>query len=81
MSYRASRGGHAPGHLRDALITFIEEEQALPEVDVLSLYGQLWNCTDTAPVDICDKLDLPQGSTFAQVVRYLRSTCGPESIV
>ena len=38
------------------------------------LSGQLWNCTDVLPVFYCDKLDLPQGSTYAQAARRIRQT-------
>ena len=84
MSYAANRGGHAPGHLRDALQDYFEggrklidlaetlrigdEEKTRP---LRWLIGQLWNCTDTMPGALCGDLDLPQGSTYAQGVRDL----------
>ena len=34
--------------------------------------GQLWNCRDTMPGDLCVELDLPQGSSYATGARQLR---------
>lgn len=39
---------------------------------ILWITGQLWNCTDVMPRDLCKELGLPQGSTYAQGARYLR---------
>lgn len=80
MPYDARRGGHAPGHLRDALAEWIEEGQDGTGVVVLDdeprplgwLLGQLWNCTDTLPRGACAELGLPAGSTYAQAARRLR---------
>ena len=78
MRYKANRGGHAPGHLREALEVYleIEDEEAMkeifyePEGKTLEwLLGQLWNCTDVMPYSLCDLLDLSQGSSYAQGVR------------
>jgi hypothetical protein len=33
------------------------------------LIGQLWNCTDIMPSNLCSNLDLPSGSTFAKGAR------------
>ena len=58
MKYKPSRGGHAPGHLRDALLEYLDgdsesdtvtvgyEERVMP---LKWLVGQLWNCTDVLP--------------------------------
>lgn len=84
MKYKANRGGHAPGHLRDALLEYIED--ASPSPDTMSivgyyneyekplrwLIGQLWNCSDIMPSDYCYLLGLEQGSTYAMSVRYIR---------
>jgi hypothetical protein len=85
VKYNASRGGHAPHHLRDAFVEWLHAEylNADAGAEGLSdtvkvggeekpsrwLLGQLWNCTDTMPGDECSFLDLPQGSTYAQAVR------------
>jgi hypothetical protein len=98
MPYKANRGGHAPGYLRDAFENAIDEsgefddswypqlgdEQPIffndPKLqdrwDIFSpkergrlLIGQLWNCTDIMPSNLCSNLDLPSGSTFAKGVR------------
>jgi len=92
-SYSASKGGHAPGTLRDAFEAFVyseanvddywpEEVEEIMEGDwdnppkektVRWLLGQLYNCTDIMDRDLCNELDLDQGSTYAQGVRALLS--------
>jgi transcriptional regulator with XRE-family HTH domain len=61
--YDPARGGHAPGHLRQAFLEWLEESLDLPgdaslpqtievgdeQRPVSWLFGQLWNCTDTLP--------------------------------
>jgi len=61
--YQSARGGHAPGHLRDAFLEWLEEsielpaEAPLPSTVEISgqpkpitwLLGQLWNCSDILP--------------------------------
>ncbi|MEU6388793.1 hypothetical protein [Streptomyces sp. NPDC046939] len=62
--------GHAPGHIRNAFLEAVElaeSGQPLRRKD----WGRLWNCTDILPGCICDSLDLPRGSTYAQAVRSL----------
>lgn len=36
------------------------------------LLGQLWNCTDILPSEVCAALDMPEGSTYAQAVRQVK---------
>jgi hypothetical protein len=76
VSYDPRRGGHAPGHLRDAFLEWLDTGESTHTVVVLGehrslnwLCGQLWNCTDVLPGSECDLLDLPQGSTYAQAVQ------------
>ncbi len=80
---------HVGGHLRDAFLGTVEEHSAevrdlSPDAVVEGdhrgqgltwgrLLGLLWNCTDTAPVDCCEALEFPQGSTYAQLVRRLKA--------
>ncbi len=70
--------GHAPGHLRTRFEELVEatgrwSDPTREELDELrALRGGLWNCTDTAPRSLCDEVDLPAGSTYAQVSRHLR---------
>jgi len=83
--YEASRCRHAPGHLRDALIDALDASftpwNRFPwwqfvtggRVKARWLLGQLWNCRDVVPSEICDALDRPSGRTFAQIVRQLKS--------
>jgi transcriptional regulator with XRE-family HTH domain len=61
--YQPARGGHAPGHLREAFLQWLQESLDLPgeaplpqtievgdtERPVSWLFGQLWNCTDVLP--------------------------------
>ena len=61
--YQAARGGHAPGHLREAFLSWLQEcldrpgDAPLPQTvevgdpprSISWLLGQLWNCTDTLP--------------------------------
>ena len=81
MRYDPRLGGHAPGHLRDAFTEWVEDDGAesatVPvgsagdERSTEWLIGQLWNCCDCMPRDLCAELNLPQGSTYAQGVRSL----------
>ena len=91
MRYNASRGGHAPGHIRDAFAYCAIEtnmfQTCKPDMDVTeyiddwngrkwtlrSLLGQLWNCTDIMPWELCGDLGFPAGSTHAQAARALRT--------
>jgi hypothetical protein len=61
--YQAARGGHAPGHLREAFLEWLQESihgstsepfPAMVEVGdeprpITWLLGQLWHCSDTLP--------------------------------
>lgn len=83
MTYNPSRGGHAPGHLRDAFVEYLDSEQYQDgklDITVLVgeeerekplrwLLGQLWNCTDIMPSEVCSIVDLRAGSTYAMGVR------------
>lgn len=80
MPYKASRGGHAPGHLRDALLEYLNEGSDLDTVVVGEeerivplrwLVGQLWNCTDVLPQEYCAMLGIRQSSTYAKAVRRI----------
>jgi transcriptional regulator with XRE-family HTH domain len=69
--YQAARGGHAPGHLRDGFLQWLEESLDLrpeaplqPTVEINGeprpiswLLGQLWNCTDTLPRHAYDSIN------------------------
>ena len=67
--YKPSRGGHAPGDLRDAFIAALDAYEAWetgePEptvelrdeqVTLTRLCGLLWNCTDVLPSYIAYQL-------------------------
>jgi len=61
--YHPGRGGHAPGHLREAFLDWLDvyvemtpEETTPPPVEISGemrpiswLLGQLWNCADILP--------------------------------
>lgn len=80
---------HAKGHLREALEEAVDEHgvrvrELAGDAPVGGdhrgrpltwgrLTGLLWNCTDVVPVHVCDELDFPQGSSYAQLVRDLRT--------
>jgi hypothetical protein len=75
--YNAARGGHAPGHLRDRFLELIEKglpDDAAEREELLTLCGQLWNCTDALPSGYAEKLDMRAGS-YASLARQLRSEC------
>ncbi|MGP4111346.1 hypothetical protein ACTWP5_10560 [Streptomyces sp. 4N509B] len=74
MPYKCnpSRGGHAPGHLRDGFREAVETagfsaSRTMRRED----WTKLWDCTDILPGDDCALLDIPRGSTYAQAVRSL----------
>jgi transcriptional regulator with XRE-family HTH domain len=69
--YDPGRGGHAPGHLRDAFLAWVQDcfhqpdEVPLPQTVVVGeterpvswLLGQLWNCTDILPSGEFDQIN------------------------
>jgi hypothetical protein len=72
---------HARSFLREALQEYLDSETPAEAFRVEDqgkqktldwLLGQLWNSTDTLPVDYRDQLDLRRGSTYAQAVRLLK---------
>lgn len=76
--YIASRGGHAPGHLRSWFEESffgcqLPEEMEEQGLTLHWLTGQLWNCSDTMPSSLCADLELPRGSTYAAGARALRA--------
>lgn len=85
MRYKANRGGHAPGHLRDGFQEYLEklDEGSPPNKLIIGywqrsvslnwLLGQLWNCTDVMPGECCQILDMDPGSTYAQAVRKVKA--------
>ena len=82
--YHPTRGGHAPGHVREAFQDAIDGDGTLAEYVVIDdtprpltwLVGQLWNCTDIVPSATCWSLDMPQGSTYAQAARVVKARLG-----
>jgi hypothetical protein len=73
-AHAAGRGGHAPGHARAWYVTLVEEYRLDDEMverglSARWLCGRLFNCTDIMPTDLCEELDLPQGSTYARGAR------------
>jgi hypothetical protein len=69
--YQPARGGHAPGHLREAFLEWLEAYLVLPreatmlptvEIDdeprpISWLLGQLWNCSDVLPRQSFDEVN------------------------
>lgn len=87
--YNPARGGHAPGHLRDAFHDCLFEEEFMDGPESLDmeavwhngsmrswrwLLGMLWNCTDIMPSEMCEELGLEAGSNYAQGVRSVRES-------
>jgi hypothetical protein len=62
---------HASGLNRSAFTERIEEGQKIAADD--PVIGSLWNCTDIMPSHVCDELEMPAGSNYAQAVRRLRA--------
>jgi len=52
----------------DQTTPFGDDERQVP---VEWLLGQLWNTTDALPSSVCNDLDIPQGSSYAQAVREI----------
>jgi hypothetical protein len=87
-SWRADRGGHAPGYLRDAFLEWLElylggENPATVQVGddetdrpVSWLLGQLWNCADIMPgtvwSELADHLELEAPYGGATYARAVR---------
>jgi excisionase family DNA binding protein len=84
--YNPSKGGHAPGHLREAFLDYINNQFAEDKniekayigegepVSIHWLIGQLWNCTDILPnieIDTLEGLGIENVFTYAQAVRAL----------
>lgn len=85
--YNPSRGGHAPGYLRDAFQEWLDEDDAPDWVEIDGekhpvdyLLGKLWNSTDVLPASYCQNLDIPQGSTYAQAARKIKADRGGEPL-
>ena len=65
---------HASGDLRDRFLELVEEGWTnAPPLGLFVLAGKLWNCTDVMPSHLCGKLELPQGTTYGQAARIIRS--------
>lgn len=65
--------GHAPEALRAEFISAIQDPLEIsaavdvgdPYEPIEELCQQLARCTDPLPADLCDKWELPQGSSFS----------------
>jgi hypothetical protein len=51
----------------------LREDQKRWDQAAAKLFDQLRLCTDPMPPEICDELDLPQASTYAQAVGLIGS--------
>jgi hypothetical protein len=84
MKYYDSIIGHAPGHLRDALLDVVEQIYYQGEdVEIVKvgwdeepkplqwLLGQLWNCTDFLPGDYGDLFDDRGVGTYGIAARQV----------
>ena len=73
--YNPSRGGHAPGHLREAFLDWLDAwsscDSSVPRVEIGErtlppewLFGRLWNCTDQ----------------LSSISRNILASCGIENV-
>jgi hypothetical protein len=91
--FNPSRGGHAPGRLRGFFIGLLDLDEDLvqeswsrrmrDDMDPLAwVAGQLHNCTDIMPFELCQDLGLLRGSTYAQGARrVLSNLADPASVL
>ena len=64
--------GHGASHLREDFCELAYARAAWRSRCFLELAVQLWNCSDIVPGDVCECLDEPMGSSYAQVVRSMK---------
>ena len=64
--------GHAPSHIREEFCELACEREAWHLPRFRQLLGQLRSCSDVVPGDICECLDEPRGSSYAQVARSMK---------
>ena len=62
---------HAKNDLREA---FEDAVNSGDTAEARHLSGSLWNCTDVMPRLLCDDLELPSGSNYAQGARKVRQS-------
>src|SRR5689334_6744434 len=65
---------HAPSHLRDAFLDWMDSDEDRVEVegeprDIAWFADRLTKCRDVLPAGYCDMLDIPRGSSYAHAVR------------
>jgi hypothetical protein len=88
MKYKASIGGHAPGHLRDAFLEYLEKRWwQEPTDETVNVGGeekplrwlleQLWNCTDFLSRLDADMIDVDGISTFGIAAREIACQLDP----
>jgi len=91
--FSPAQGGHAPGHLREALYNWIDAQNMEGDVarlddeesfEVAGLLGQLWNCSDTLPSHVRARLGdfgIEAGSVAVAVraIKRRRTGCGAGS--
>ena len=76
---------HKRGHLRTAFEEWVyegmEDKPAIDgkAVDVKWLLGQLWDCSDIMPSDLCEELEMTPGSTCTQAAQPLMAAINEEN--
>jgi hypothetical protein len=66
-----------PPNVRNAFLDLINDDtQGQAACD---LAARLLECEDVLPLEYCDMLDLPQGTTFGQAAIRVRATLGCQS--
>jgi hypothetical protein len=90
MQYHTSIIGHAPGHIREAFLEYLETHWYHDDdVDVVQvgwdekpkplrwLLGQLWNCTDVLPRDYSELFDDRGVGTYGIAAREVALSLDP----
>lgn len=87
MKYQPNRGGHAPGHLREAFLEYLDDTDEPwgrtvflndEEKPIDWLIGQLWNCTDILPSMYYDALELTGQHTYSAAARLVSAKLAEE---
>jgi len=66
--------GHLPSYIRDAFLDAVGRDD---RAELHRLAGLVWSCTDTLPAAVCDQLEIPSNSSYAQAARHIRATVQP----
>jgi len=68
---------HKPEYIREAFAEAIADRRL---EDAVAWGRALYHCTDTMPSDLCQELDVPVGSSYAQAAQKLLKTAMARAI-